>query len=87
MRRKCKWCEKVKTVTFHTLSGEFFCSQDCVRKAFHLRFLADIVCPCGTPIRMNGIVQRRYTDSDLLYCCEKCALEYLGIIQDAKEAT
>lgn len=87
MRRKCRkcyWCKKVKTVAFHdTASGEFFCSRDCFRKAFYLRFLAGIECTrCGNPIRMDGVVQRRYTSADVFYCSEKCAMEDLGIIQD-----
>lgn len=84
MRRKCKWCERVKTVAYHdAVTGDFFCSRDCMWKAKHLLFLVDATCArCGAPIRMNGVVQRRHTDSDLFYCCEKCALEDLGVIQE-----
>lgn len=85
MRRKCKWCGKVKAVAYHnTVTGDFFCSCDCMRKANSLRFLANMACErCGNPIRMNGVVQRRHANSDLFYCSEKCALEDIGIVQDA----
>lgn len=84
MRRKCRWCSKVRTVAFHdVVTGDFFCSRECVRKAERMTFLADIACArCETPIRMNGVVRRRYANSDLFYCSEKCALEDLGIIQE-----
>lgn len=84
MRRKCKWCGKVKGVAYHdAVEGSFFCSRECMRKTNRMIFLADIACArCGTPIRMDGVVQRRYTNSDLFYCSEKCALEDIGIIQD-----
>lgn len=82
MRRKCYWCSKVKAVAFRdTISGEYFCSRDCMRKAFYLCFLAGITCArCGNEIRMDGVVQRRYTGR--FYCSEKCAMEDLGIIQE-----
>lgn len=89
MRRKCKWCKKVKAVSYHdAVTGDSFCSRDCMWKAEHLRFIADIECArCGNPVRMNAVVQRRYTNSDVFYCCEKFAMEDLGIIRDANGKT
>ncbi len=89
MRRKCRWCGKVKAVEYHDVAdGGFFCSRECMRKANRMIFLADIACArCGTPIRMDGVVQRRYANSDLFYCSEKCAMIDLGINQDAAEGT
>lgn len=88
MRKKCKWCGKVKSITYHdSISGDFFCSRDCMRKATNLLFLVDIACArCGSPIRMNGVVQKQYTtNSCFFYCCEKCAMEDIGIVKDAEE--
>lgn len=87
MRRKCKWCEKVKTVAYHnTVSGDFFCSRECMRKSTHLLSIANIACErCGNPIRMNAVARRLHTSADIYYCCEKCAMEDIGIVQDTEE--
>lgn len=85
--RKCRWCGKVKAVKYHNVvDGSFFCSRECMMKANRITFLASDTCArCGTPIRLNGVVQRRHMSADAFYCCEKCAMDDLGIIQDADE--
>lgn len=87
MRRKCGWCKKVKAVICRDIvSGDFFCSMDCMRKKNHMLFISKIECArCGNQIRMNAVVQRRYTNSDIFYCSEKCAMDDLGIVQDVEE--
>lgn len=87
MKRKCRWCQKVKTVKYRdSVNWYFFCSWECMAKACHINWLSHIACSrCNAPIRMNAIVVRRYNNSDTFYCCEKCMMEDLGIFEEGKQ--
>lgn len=88
MRRKCLWCQNVKKVKYRdAVKCNFFCSLECLKKAYHIQWIATIACArCGNAIRMNAVVVRRYNgNSDMFYCCEKCMMDDLGIFEEDKQ--
>jgi hypothetical protein len=86
MRRKCAFCDCVKKVRIQSFAvdGKAFCSAECAWNYHTLKRLAEFVCVrCGAPIRMNAIVKGSWNSHtpDEFYCCERCAMDDLGLIE------